>query len=180
MNPVTKLHHEAMAVADEATIAQVKGKAAVAKQKFAEAFMIEKMAVELMPLNGADPVPRPVLMRGAAALAYKAGLYNDAENIIAKCLAGNPPLYVINELDEITALTKVAREGSHLIKGKLTSANESAITIQEMDSSKFYSIDVPSEKLKKGVKKFFMETVSVQAITNYKGGIFLEKISKAA
>lgn len=170
-----------MELADKAMIARVKGDETVATEMYKKAYHLEKEAVLKMEPETEIPVPYPVLVRGAAALAYHAGLFDEANQMIAQCFALNPPAFVINELNELKALMKIDGKKKNLrIKGKLTSANEAEITIVEEISSKQYSIHVPAEKLKEVVKKFFLETVFIQATTSPKGGIFLQKITKAA
>ncbi len=186
MNAILELHHKSLELSDEAFVAHTKGNENSSRILYEKAFWLEKEAALQMPLNGKTPVPRPVFLRSAASLAFKAGLFQEAEKLIALCRAENPPAFVVRELSELEVLItqqKPATQNGHLeIKGKLTSANEheNEIMVEETTTRRAYSIFIPAGKLKDVVRSFFSEMVFVQASASPHGMFTLEKISRAA
>ncbi|HFA51584.1 MAG TPA: hypothetical protein ENJ95_21425 [Bacteroidetes bacterium] len=111
------LHETAMEYADWATISKAKGKPENAARFYRIAFECEKEAADKMPLNGEDhPLPRFIMLRSTAALAYKADLYDEARQIISSTLNENPPTFIINELNDIANLIKAAHPKNNKTK----------------------------------------------------------------
>ena len=98
MNDIQTKHHQAMEFADNAFAARRQGDKATADEQFRQAFDYERQAAKLIaPDESAEPT-RSVLHRSAATLALDCGEYREAERLIARALAGNPPESVANEL----------------------------------------------------------------------------------
>lgn len=98
---VNRLHEQAMEQAEIAFVAKIKGDKETAKQKFLEAFQYEREAVNLL-LNDYESEPtRSVLFRSAAALAFDAGLLQEAEQMAAIGLSGHPPKSIAEELRQV-------------------------------------------------------------------------------
>jgi len=182
------LHKKAMEFADAAEVGKLKGMPSKSiKANFYQAYLLEKEAALKMPLNQKNPIPRPYLIRSAAALAYRASAFLEAEKMVALGLSENPPTEVIEQLAEITNLIKksqssISENKAINLKGKLLAAdeNEFEIKIQSMDKEEYYSIFVPANILKGIVRTYFSETVNVQAVSSPSGFIKLEDISLAA
>ncbi len=179
-----------MEFGDAAMIAKAKGTGSpdFVRELYKKAYEIEKEAVLKMPKGSEIPVPRTSLIRGAAALAYHAGLFQEAEKMIALCLAEDPPESEVEKLNDIKKRMEeekpaVKSTNGHLqIKGVLKQANslENEITVHEMGKQKLYSILVPAKQLSDIVKKYWQDEVNIEASSTPNGVFVLEKISKAA
>ena len=185
---VTAVHHKSNELSDEAFISQRKGHLEPAKILYEKAFWLEKAAALAMEEDDIIPVPKPVMMRSAASLAYKAGLYQEAEKLIALCRSKKMPPFILRELKELEELIEKEKptisSRSFKIKGKLTSANENEneneILVEEEETQTPYFIFIPTGKIKEVVRKYFSEIVQVQADKSLHGVFMLKKISKAA
>ena len=62
-----------------------------------KAFELEKQAALMIQSEDSEPT-RSVLHRSAASLAYKCKKYREAERLVSRALAGNPPGEIISEL----------------------------------------------------------------------------------
>ncbi len=117
MNPITSLHRDAMEYSVMADVSDMRGRPDEAEIFYQRAFELEKQATALMPNESEEPLPRHVMLRSTAAMAYKAGKLEEAEKIIADTLAENPPTFVVQELKDISKLIKKAktnpRENGH-------------------------------------------------------------------
>lgn len=188
MKNIKDLHKKAMEFADSAEVGKLKGMSPQAiKENFYQAYLLEKEAALKMSTNQNNPIPRSYLLRSAAALAYRAAAFLEAEKMIALGLSENPPLEVIQQLEELTNLIKksqssIAENKAINLKGKLLAADEKEfeIKIQSIDEEEYYSIFVPANILKGIVRKYFAEMVNVQAVSSPSGFIKLEDISLAA
>jgi len=188
MNNIQQLHKKAMEFADLAEIGKTKGVSAKEIEIFyAQAYQFEKKAALMMSDVANFSIPRPYLIRSAAALAFRAKIYKEAEKMIALGLSESPSIEVINQLKEIANLIKKTQPTSSkntaiLLKGKLLAANETELEIQIKNAANetAYSIFVPGQLLKGIVRKHFSEIVDIQAIASPNGFITLQKISPAA
>ena len=107
MNSIQKLHKKAMEFADLAEIGKTKGASAKEIEIFyAQAYQLEKKAALMMSTVANFSVPRPYLIRSAAALAFRAKNYKEAEKMIALGLSENPSNEVVHQLKEISNLIK--------------------------------------------------------------------------
>ena len=177
-----------MEFADLAEIGKTKGASAKEIETFyAQAYQFEKKAALMMSPFSNFSIPKPYLIRSAAALAYRAKNYKEAEKMIALGISENPPNEVINQLKEIANLIKKAqpttsKDTAILLKGKLLAANEDELEIKVKNTANetTYSIFVSGQLLKGIVRKYFSEMVDIQAISSPNGFITLQKISSAA
>ena len=157
------------------------------KANFYQAYLLEKEAALKMSISQTSSIPRPYLIRSAAALAYRAAAFLEAEKMIALGLSENPSSEVIQQLNELTSLIQ-KNQSSRMenkainLKGKLLAAdeNEFEIKIKSVENEEFYSIFVPAKILKGIVRQYFAEMVNVQAISSPSGFIMLKNISLAA
>lgn len=187
MNLSKALHQTAMEYSTFAKVAKAKGQLENAKEFYKKAFELEQEAAFKIKPNQEDVTPRFILKRSAAALAFKAGFFNLAKEIINTTLTENPPTFIVIELEEILNLMNPAKEGLEQknqlqIYGKLTSANEQKfeIEIADIKTQQHYSIFVPANEMKEIVKTYFSEMVNIYAFANSEGGLVLNKITKAA
>jgi hypothetical protein len=90
-------HEVAMNLAEEALILKMQNKMDASAKKFKQAFELEAVAASQYQ-NAYDEEPtRSVLFRSAAALAYNAGAFREAEKMIGHLLSGNPPTDIADE-----------------------------------------------------------------------------------
>ena len=168
-----------------AMAAMAKGKPEDSIRHYRKAFELEmEAAARATPTEG-DPLIRFIYLRSAAALAYHAGLFDEANKFVALTMSENPPPFIVDELNEISDLVIKARPaarkiGSLQIEGKFAAATENEITVLDAQSSRPFTILGPAGKLNDIVKNFFLEMVTIQATTNSQGAILLKNISKAA
>src|SRR5208337_4862032 len=86
---------------DLALLERRKGSAEAAARHLQSAYELEsKAANALLNELGAEPT-RSVLFRSAATLARDCGLFADAEKLIYKALAGEPPAEISDELRDL-------------------------------------------------------------------------------
>ena len=187
MNVITILHNKAMEFADEAEIAKHKKENNSAKALYFQAFQLEKEAALKTPLDYEDQVPRHVLLRSAASLAMLSEHYEEAERLILLGLNSMPPVFIIEELKDLSLEVKkrktqqLASSFVQLI-GLFTYVNaaENEIKIQTNDTSLLHTLIAPSNLLKQVVKEHFLEKVNVQASLSEDGVLLLREMKKAA
>lgn len=187
MNNVKQLHKKAMEFADLAEIGKMKGAGmAEIEAYYIQAYELEKKAALLMSEATDFSIPRPYLIRSAAALAFRAKNYKEAEKMIALGLSEQPSSEVVSQLEEIASLIKKAQPTASKsttlsLKGKLLAANEDELEIKiKNTANETYSIFVTGQMLKGIVRKYFSEMVDIQAVSSPNGFITLQKISLAA
>lgn len=102
MNEIQDLHQKAMAFAEQAEVAKLRGATAGQVQALLrEALVQESQAADgVAMLLDAEPT-RSVLHRSAAALAIDCGEMQLAERLITRALAGNPPMEIAIELKDL-------------------------------------------------------------------------------
>jgi hypothetical protein len=102
MNSIQDLHQKAMALAEQAEVAKLRGAPpATVQSLLRSAFEQESAAAELtLNLEDAEPT-RSILHRSAAALAIDCGELQAAERLITRALAGNPPQAIATELKDL-------------------------------------------------------------------------------
>jgi len=106
MQNVETLHRAAMEFVDQAVLARQEGDVARVAELAQAAFGKERAAADLVA-DRLDLEPtRSVLHRSAATLAVECGQLRDAERLIGRALAGNPPDDIANELRDLL-LTEV-------------------------------------------------------------------------
>lgn len=90
-----------MEQSDLALRERARGNGAAAHAHFVSAYQLEAEAAnELLNQIGSEPT-RSVLFRSAATLAQDCGLFHDAEKLIYKALAGEPPSDIAAELKDL-------------------------------------------------------------------------------
>jgi hypothetical protein len=101
MEAISDLHHRAMESADKAVAAKRKGSMRAYFMHMRRAFDSERQAADLAAVDpGLEPT-RSVLHRSAAAMAMACGMDREAEQLIARALAGNPPGEIAEELRDL-------------------------------------------------------------------------------
>lgn len=101
MQTVETLHREAMELVDQAVLARQKGELDRVLEIATEAFEKERAAADLVANQIELEPTRSVLHRSAATLAVECGKLRDAERLIGRALAGNPPQDIADELRDL-------------------------------------------------------------------------------
>ncbi len=83
-----------------------------------QAFEHEKAASDLMKDIHVEP-SRGVLHRSAATLAWRCGLYDEAEKLVYRALAGDPRADIEWQLKDLLGTINLAKAGIHLSRGQL-------------------------------------------------------------
>ena len=153
------------------------------KEAYFKAYTLEKKALE-QAKNSTDKVGRFILMRSAAALAYKADLLEESKILVTKCKVEKPPSWIIQELDDILDL--VAKEEQKKstkaqLEGIITNAdlNDNQIIIQATAEDKF-PILIPSNRLTEIIKTYWSQKVQILVRKTVTGLMILEDIKAAA
>jgi len=98
---VSKLHNDAMNLAELAAVAKVKGNVEQADILLREAYENEVKAAKLL-IDLASPEPtRSVLFRSAASLAIDCNQLTEAEKLVGLGLSGSPPPDIADELRDL-------------------------------------------------------------------------------
>ncbi len=186
MNQAINLYHEGVRFAEQGDMAKVRHQANY-KTFYEKAFWLEKEAASLMTAQDRFPFSRFDMMQSAAALAFKAGKFAEAQEMIALCRSENPPEHVAHLLDDLEkrigeAKKSIAPNGHLTFQGKLVAANadKEEITISDEDGGKSWRLVVPVDILKKTVQTYWLENVSAQVSERPDGVYVLEQISAAA
>ena len=189
MNIIRATHQLAMDMSILAEFSKAKGFYEDAKDFFIKAFELERKAALMTTSKDKDPLPHFILLRSAAALAYKSGQYKESERLIEICFSENPPAFIKTDLKEIISLIKkdqlIAPKSSTLdfqISGLLTKINaeENEITIKDAHQEQNYAIIVSKKQLMEIVKKYWFQKVLIQVRQTTYGVMVLENICKAA
>lgn len=101
MQSVETLHREAMELVDQAVLARQAGNPVKVSKLAQAAFEKERAAADLVASQLELEPTRSVLHRSAATLAVECGMLRDAERLIGRALAGNPPKDIANELRDL-------------------------------------------------------------------------------
>ena len=99
MMEAVELHRQAMALAEEASLAEFKGEANRARKLILSAYEKEKQAA--MQVETSMEPTRSVLYRSAASLAIECGELQEAERLIYLGLSGSPPSEIYDELKSL-------------------------------------------------------------------------------
>lgn len=186
MNSITELHHKSLEFSDDAIIAKRKGERAIEKVLYEKAYWLEKSAAISMRKNAVIPIPRLAMIKSAAALAFKAGLYQEALKMIAFGYKEYPSYAAEHELHPLFEVIKQRMPEINLqtqyLTGVLTAADakEYQIKLENTKDNRLYYIIVPSEMMDEIVRSYWKNQVLVE-ITSYSEGVMiLNKISAAA
>lgn len=98
---IISLHEQAMDWADKARAAKRSRENDAHDTFMQKAFEIEKQAALLIQSEESEPT-RSVLHRSAASMAYRCKKYREAEQLISRALAGNPPGEILHELRRLS------------------------------------------------------------------------------
>jgi hypothetical protein len=98
---VTALHHEAMELADKASVELLRGNVDRALQLTRQAFEKERDAATHVAADMDFEPTRSVLHRSAASLALECGETREAERLIAVALSGKSPNEIAEELRDL-------------------------------------------------------------------------------
>jgi hypothetical protein len=101
MTEPSRLHEQAMDLAEEAFAAQHRGDAESAQYFFVQALALEVEAASAFPAILASEPTRSILYRSAATLAYHAGADDQAGALIAAALNGSPLMEIRAELGSL-------------------------------------------------------------------------------
>jgi hypothetical protein len=101
MQDVEILHQEAMALVDQAVLARLQGNHIQATEFTRAAFERERTAAERVASQLDLEPTRSVLHRSAAVLALECAELREAERLIGRALAGNPPRDIADELRDL-------------------------------------------------------------------------------
>lgn len=189
MNIVRHTHQLAMELSTIAGVSLGKGFEEDAIEFYKQAFELEKKAAFMTSSADRDTDPHFILLRSAAALAFKAKLYQESERLMEICFAENPPAFIVEDLREITELIGKEKSGDYIqsnqhfhIEGILTNilAEENQITVKNTALSQSFLVVVPKNKLNEIVKNHWSNKVKIQARQTPHGVMVMEKISAAA
>jgi hypothetical protein len=101
MEEIETLHNKAMDLAEKAVMLRFRKKSNESIETFISAFQLEvQAAMQLKDSFDFEP-SRSIMFRSAASLALNAGLYREAEKMIAIGLSGNPPDPIAEEMRNI-------------------------------------------------------------------------------
>jgi hypothetical protein len=101
MKEIEILHNQAMDLAEKAVILRLKNNIYESIKTFGEAFLLEtQAAMQVKDFYDLEP-SRSIMFRSAASLALNAGLFRQAEQMIAIGLSGNPPEPIAEELRDL-------------------------------------------------------------------------------
>ena len=123
---IKELHDQAMSLVDDAIIARHRGDLDLTKQKYREAFPLEKEAALRAKEASIGEPTESVLLRSAATIALNPGMYPDAEKLACLALSGDPPNAIADELREVLfeVLIKSPNGKQLAMVGKSDSADE--------------------------------------------------------
>jgi hypothetical protein len=100
-----EFHQQSMDISTEAFRAQKRNAAEEAKKLFQRAFELEREAALLVKDVPDHELPKAILFRSAAWIAFHAEEYREAERMAAYGLMGNPPDQLVKELREVLVAT---------------------------------------------------------------------------
>jgi hypothetical protein len=98
---IKQIHRQAMEESDLAFIAKTKGELEASTRHLRAAYELEAQAANALFNELASEPTRSVLYRSAATLAKDCGLLTEAEKLINRAMAGNPPSDIADELRDL-------------------------------------------------------------------------------
>lgn len=101
MQDLETLHREAIELVDQAVLARQRGDAEAMTALSKAAFTKERAAADLVADQFDLEPTRSVLHRSAAVLAIECHQLREAERLIGRALAGNPPNDIADELRDL-------------------------------------------------------------------------------
>jgi hypothetical protein len=183
MNIIKATHQLAMDTNALAELSKAKGLEEDANTFYKQAYALEKKAALMTSAKDDDPIPHFILLRSAAALAYKSKLYKDSQRLIEICLSENPPAFIQQDLAEINELLQEEQTIASIvneanIEGLLTkvSAEENEITIKDQLDAQHYTVIVPQHQLMDIIKAYWFQKVVVKVRQTTYGVLVMEQI----
>jgi len=189
MNIVRATHQLATEMGVLARYSLAKGFQENALDYYKQAYRWERKAAFMTMPTDEDKDAHFILLRSAAALAYKAQLYAESDKLIEICRSENPPPFILEELDALNHLllkaqkvTALAKEIPIHLEGILTkiNADENEITLKNILQAKHFSVIVPKHLLLDIARQFLLNKVKIEARQTPTGIFILENISIAA
>lgn len=189
MNIIRATHQLATEMSALARYSLAKGFKENALDYYKQAYRWERKAAFMTTSTDEDKDAHFILLRSAAALAYKAQLYSESEKLIEICRSENPPVFILEELDTLNKLLQIAQKTTistkeiHInLEGILTKINtdENEITLKNSLQAKNFSVIVPRHLLLEIARQFLLNNVKVEARQTATGIFILENISAAA
>ncbi|MCG8585559.1 MAG: hypothetical protein MI757_12685 [Pirellulales bacterium] len=123
MSKIQELHQQAMDLAEQADLEKLRGDTTQVKEILRQALELEAEAVRMVADDLMAEPTRSVLHRSAATLAIECGELQRAERLIARALAGEPPLDIAEELKDlfmqINLRNYLDRQGAKLTEAQL-------------------------------------------------------------
>jgi DEAD/DEAH box helicase domain-containing protein len=114
------LHDEAMALTDQALVAQRRGDEAEARWFFSRALELETQAAESVPVAVEAEPTRSILFRSAATLALRCGMVEAATTLAQAGLEGDPPASIAAELRTLADATGGRRQDTESLASALS------------------------------------------------------------
>lgn len=102
MKDANELHNESMDRAELALLSRMRGEHETADGLFAESLRLELEAIELVDQLPYSEPNYSILHRSAATLALDCDDPRTAERLISKALAHDPPVWIADELLDLT------------------------------------------------------------------------------
>lgn len=98
---IERRHQQAMSFCDRAVSARAEGNHEQSLVEFERAFELERDAARSVADDVDFEPSRSILLRSAASLALECGRHREAEELIARALAGSPPAEIAEELRDL-------------------------------------------------------------------------------
>ena len=153
---IISVHEQAMDWADKAQSARRDRDEDAYTKYMKKAFELEKQAALMIQSKESEPT-RSVLHRSAASLAYKCKMYREAERLVSRALAGNPPREIMGELRRLNR--KVLLELR--LEDQQVSVSDQEFTMN-LDGNQiiegFAPVDLITHRITK-LKKIFWNTI---------------------
>ena len=101
MSQIQDLHRQAMELAEQADLKKLRGETSQVQELLQQALKLESEAAGMVANDITAEPTRSVLHHSAATLAVECGELSLAERLIARALAGAPPLDIAAELKDL-------------------------------------------------------------------------------
>ena len=149
---IKRWHHQAMGFCDSAVVARVNREYKQATASFRGAYQLERKAADLIAQETELEPTRSVLHRSAASLALECGEHREAEKLISRALAGDPPEEIAEELRDLLEQVNFGRhlalKGLTLLQDEFQLSIDGKVTGHGMaESNEFIDRVQTSEKL---------------------------------
>lgn len=183
------LYQQAVLLAEQGDMAKARRHLVPVDYKvfYEKASRLQKEAALLMHPQEQYPLTRGEMLKNAAALAYKADLYEEAQKNIELCRLEKIDGYTALKLDALEGEIQKTLDMSPVdkplnIQGVITAANadEREIKIRDTENQRVYVLIVPANMFKKLVQSYWQERVSVVGHAGPQGIFTLDTIAPLA